>query len=46
MRDNQDILNTSELYGYIDDDLPDSVYPIYYHDIAKAQKTDAKLDKS
>ena len=41
--DNKDILNISELYGYDDDDLPDSAYPICYHDIAKAQKTDAKL---
>ena len=46
MRDNQDILNISELYGYNDKDLPDSAYPIRYHDIAKAQKTDAKLKKS
>ena len=42
-RDNQDILNISEIYGYNDKDLPDSVYPIRYQDIAKAQKTDAKL---
>ena len=41
--DNQDILNISELYGYDDEDLPDSAYPIRYHDIAKAQETDAKL---
>ena len=40
---NQQILNISELYGYDDVDLTDSVYPICYHDIAKAQKTDAKL---
>ena len=37
MSDNQDILNISELYGYNDKDLPDSAYPIRYHDIAKAQ---------
>ena len=43
MSDNQEILNISELYGYNDEDLPDSDYPIYYHDIAKAQKTDAKI---
>ena len=36
MRDNQDILNISELYGYDDDDLPDNAYPIRYHNIAKA----------
>ena len=43
--DNQEILNISELYGYNDKDLPDSAYPICYHDIAKAQETDAKLQK-
>ena len=43
MSENQDILNISELYGYYDKDLPDSSYPIRYHDIAEAQKTDAKL---
>ena len=42
---NQDILNISELYGYNDEDLPDSAYPIRYHDIAKAQETDAKLQQ-
>ena len=42
---NQDILNLSELYGYDDKDLPDSAYPILYHDIAKAQETDAKLQQ-
>ena len=45
MSDNQDILNISQLYGYDDEDLPDSAYPIRYHDIAKAQKTDAKLQQ-
>ena len=43
MSDNQEILNISELYGYNDEDLPDSAYPISYHSIAKEQKTDAKL---
>ena len=33
---NQEILNISELYGYDDEDLSDSAYPIRYHDIAKA----------
>ena len=42
---NQDILNISKLYGYDDEDLPDSAYPILYHDIAKAQETDAKLQQ-
>ena len=43
--DNQEILNISELYGYNDKDLPDSAYPIRYHDIAKAQEMDAKLQQ-
>ena len=42
---NQEILNISELYGYYDEDLPDSDYPIRYHNIAKAQETDAKLQQ-
>ena len=42
---NQEILNISELYGYNDEDMPDSAYPICYHDIAKAQETDAKLQQ-
>ena len=45
MSDNQEILNIYDLYGYNDEDLPDSAYPILYHDIAKAQKTDAKLNQ-
>ena len=45
MSDNQDILNISELYGYNNKDLPDSAYPIRYHDIAKAQETDTKLQQ-
>ena len=43
MSDNQEILNISELYGYDDEDLPDSADPICYQNIAKVQKTDAKL---
>ena len=42
---NQKILNNSELYGYDEKDLPDSAYPIRYHDIAKAQETDARLQQ-
>ena len=45
MSDNQEILNISELYGYDDEDLPDSDYQNHYHDIAKSQKTDAKLNQ-
>ena len=46
MSDNQEILNISELYGYDDADLTDRAYPIYYHDISKAMKTDAKLNQN
>ena len=45
MSNNQEILNISELYGYDDADLPDSVYPIRYHEISKAQKTDTRLNQ-
>ena len=45
MSDNQEILNISELYGYDDKDLPESAYPICYHNIAKAQETDAELQQ-
>ena len=43
--DNQDILNISDIYGYDDEVLPDSAYPICYHNIAKAQRTYAKLNQ-
>ena len=43
---NQEILNITELYGYYDDDLPDSAYPICYHDIAKAQNIYAKIQQN
>ena len=46
MSDNQEILNISEIYGYDDEYLPDSAYPIRYHDIPKAQKNDAKLNQN
>ena len=45
MSDNQDILNISEHYGYNYNDLSDIPYPIRYHNISKAQKTDAKLQQ-
>ena len=45
MSDNQEILNVSELYGYDDEDMTDSAYPIHYHDIAKSQKSDAKIQQ-
>ena len=34
--DNREILNIFELYGYNDADMPDSAYPIRYHNISKA----------
>ena len=43
MSDNQEIINISELYGYDDNDLPDSAYTIRYRDISKAHKNDVKL---
>ena len=43
---NQEILNISELYGYDDEDLPDSAYPIRYHDIAKAQEMMLNYNKN
>ena len=36
MSDNKDTFNISDIYGYDDEDLPDSAYPIRYHDISKA----------
>ena len=42
---NKEILNISELYGYDDEDMRNSAYPIRYHDIAKAQENDAKLNQ-
>ena len=45
MSDNQEILNISEIYGYNEADLPDNAYPISYHGIAKAHKTDAKINQ-
>ena len=46
MSDNQEILNISDLYVYNEADLPDSAYPIRYHDISKSQKTYAKLKQN
>ena len=45
MNNNQEILNISDLYGYDDNDMPDSDYPIRYRNISKAQKTDTKLQQ-
>ena len=46
MSDNQVILNISELYGYDDNDISYSAYPMRYRDIVKAQKSDAKLQQN
>ena len=46
MSNNEDILNIYELYGCDNRDLTESAYPIIYHDIAKAQETDAKLNQN
>ena len=46
MSDNQEILKISELYGYDELDLPDIADPICYHNIPKAQETDAKLKQN
>ena len=45
MSDNQEIINIYEIYDYDDKYLSDSAYPIRYHDIAKAQENDAKLQQ-
>ena len=45
MSDNKEILNISEIYGYDDANLTDGAYPNCYHDIAKANNTDAKLNQ-
>ena len=45
MNNNPDILNISEIYGYDDEDLPGSAYPIRYRGIAKSQKNDAKIQQ-
>ena len=41
--DEQEIFNVSECFGYDDDDLPPSSYPIRYKEIAKAQLDDPAL---
>ena len=46
MSKNLEILKISELYEWDDNDMPDSAYPICYHDIFKSQKTDAKLQQN
>jgi hypothetical protein len=41
--DEQEIFNISECFGYDDDDLPPSSFPLRYKDIAKAQLDDPAL---
>ena len=41
--DDQEIFNISECFGYDDDDLPPSSFPLRYKDIAKAQRTNPAL---
>ena len=43
LSDNKEILRISELYGYNNNDLPDSAYPVRYHNIPKVQEMDDKL---
>ena len=45
MSENQDILRIYEHFVCNEEDLPNSAYPIRYHNIAKSQKTDAKLEQ-
>jgi hypothetical protein len=41
--DDQEIFNISECFGYDDDDLPPSSFPLRYKDIAKAQQSNPEL---
>jgi transposase InsO family protein len=43
--DDREIFNVSECFGYDDDDLPPSSFPIRYIDIARSQKKDLKLQQ-
>jgi predicted aspartyl protease len=43
--DKREIFNISECFGFDDEDLPASAFPIRYRDIAKAQKADPSLQK-
>ena len=45
MSDNKEIPNISDTYGYNNEDMTDSAYPIRYCGIVKTQKTDAKLNQ-
>jgi hypothetical protein len=41
--DDQEIFNISECFGYDDDDLPPSSFPLWYRDIAKAHRANPDL---
>jgi hypothetical protein len=43
--DDQEIFNISECFGYDDDDLPHSSFPLRYKDIAKAQRANPALQQ-
>jgi hypothetical protein len=43
IEDDQEIFNISEYFGYDDDDLPPSSFPLWYKDIAKAQRANPAL---
>ncbi len=45
MDENSEILNISECFGYDDEDLPKSAFPVRYYDIAKMQSKDKKLQQ-
>jgi hypothetical protein len=41
--DDQEIFNISECFGYDDDNLPPSSFPLWYRDITKAQRASPTL---
>jgi hypothetical protein len=43
IEDDREIFNISECFGFDDDDLPESAFPVRYRDIAKAQKATPAL---
>jgi hypothetical protein len=43
--DKREIFNLSESFGFDDSNLPATAYPLWYCDIAKAQKTHPPLIK-
>ena len=45
MDENSEILNIAECFGYDDEDLPESAFPVRYYDIAKMQSKDKKLQQ-